>query len=321
MFSVAFCIPDTFFPLFLFVSCKMPVPRSLIKTRFFFSSFTTKILAYADFHNVEFLLQSRQFLHETVKRFHFMVLLLCSKSYSFHLYRTISEESPIRSHTAWKYRRVKRRSTFSFCCRPRRLRHGCCSSRVGTAAKCCAQLDSVKNSQPSSGQVLRPHEILHSGCVSELKGLTGKVKRNSEWMENPRLFWSAPWFSSQRLLSRDHGAEISVGLLDIASVINMNYNQGKGNHKNMHVKMNSDSHLLKPASIRSFRNIFFYQCSVFLVEVGHYPDLSQADTFCIPSCSKASVLRVAAALRLDVRMQGLFCWGKLCFPTPHWLQA
>lgn len=37
----------------------------------------------------------------------------------------------------------------------------------------------------------------------------------------------------------------------------MNYNQGKGNCKNTHVKMNSDSHLLKPASIRSFRNIFF----------------------------------------------------------------
>lgn len=222
MFSVAFCIPDTFFLLFLVVSCKMPVSHPLIKTKYFSPLSLPKIFAYADFHNVEFLLRSRQFLHESVKHFHFMVLLLCSKNYRLHLYRIISEESEtfqflianikykwslIRSHTVWKYWRVKRRSTFSSHCRPRHLRHGCSSSRVGTAAKCCAQLDSVKHSQPSSGQLLRPHEMLHSRYVSELKGLKGKLKRNSEWMENP------PWFSSQRLLQRRPLCQNICGLI------------------------------------------------------------------------------------------------------------
>lgn len=52
--------------------------------------------------------------------------------------------------------------------------------------------------------------------------------------------------------------KMSVGLLEIASVINTNYSWGKGNCKNINVKINSDTNLLKPAIIRSFLNSFFF---------------------------------------------------------------
>lgn len=55
--------------------------------------------------------------------------------------------------------------------------------------------------------------------------------------------------------------KMSVGLLEIASVINTNYSWGKGNCKNIHVKINSDTNLLKPATMRSFLNsppFFFF---------------------------------------------------------------
>lgn len=115
---------------------------------------------------------------------------------------------------------------------------------------------------------------------------------------------------------------MSVGLLEIASVINMNYSWGKGNCKNIPVKINSDTHLLKPAIIRSFLNSFFFLTyeihfwSNTVLKVGCCPDLSQADTFCILTCSIPSLFRVIAVLRLDVRIQELFWWGKPCFPIP-----
>lgn len=57
---------------------------------------------------------------------------------------------------------------------------------------------------------------------------------------------------------------MSEGLLEIASVINMNYSWRKGNRKNVHVKINWDTHLLKPAIRRSFINSvgFFLTCEM-----------------------------------------------------------
>ena len=62
-------------------------------------------------------------------------------------------------------------------------------------------------------------------------------------------------------------------------------------------------------------------CSNTVLKAGRSPDLSQADTFFILTCSIPSLFRVLAVLRLDVRTQELFWWAKSCSLIPHRIQA